>query len=151
METLIDKARQITKWSISLIVCMVFSICAVMYFGAVEGLDKPAGINEAFEFLINSPGEYFLCLFCGGIAKVSVLVMLVVAVAALLCFIDTLLNGTSYCYSDSKNRDLIYGIANWILLMIMANIQSKIIVDYWILVVLIVVLLFVLKAIFDSN
>ena len=151
MDTLTDKARQITRWYTSLIVCIVFSLCATIYFNAIEGLNKPAGMTEALEFLISSPGEYLLCLFCGGIAKISVLMMLVVAMASLVCLIDTFLNGGTYYYAESKNRDLIYGIVNWILLIIMANLQTRIIVDFWILVVLIIVLGFLLRVLLDSN
>lgn len=146
MNTITDKARDIVKWYVSLIVCIVFSLNAAVYFDAIEGLNKPAGLNEALQFLIDSPGEYFACLFCGAIAKISVFVMLIVAVASLICLVDALFISSRYYDARSRNQELVLGIVNWILLIIMSNLQTKIIVNFWILVGLIVVIFFVALA-----
>ena len=146
-----DKAREIAKWYVSLIVCIVFFLNAAVYFNAIEGLVKPAGIGEAFDFLISSPSEYFICLFCGSVAKIAVLVMLIVAIASVVCFIDTVLNGSTYYDPELRKKDLILGIVNVILLIVMTIVQREIIVDFWILVGLLVLLAFMGYALFCKK
>ena len=128
----------------------MFATCAIVYFNAIEGLVKPAGIGEALEFLISSPKEYALCLACGVLAKISFGIMVIVAIASVLHLIIMYHNG-EYYYKDSKIKDIIRCIINGILTIVIGIAQAKIILNLGILVLTIGLILLLLKLWIESN
>ena len=56
---LIEKAYSCTKLWISMIVAIIYSVLLVSYQHHIQGLEKPAGMQEALVFLFNYPQDYF--------------------------------------------------------------------------------------------
>ena len=56
---LIEKAYSCTKLWISIIVAIIYSVLLVSYQHHIQGLEKPAGMQEALVFLFNYPQDYF--------------------------------------------------------------------------------------------
>ena len=126
-----DALQKIAKWYISLIASVLFTICAYIYFNAIEGLKKPAGIVEALKFLVESPKEYSLCLLCGGIAKITFGVTIIVAIASIMCLAKMLYN-SKYNYEEIALIDIVGHIVNCILAIAIGIVQAKIILNFWI-------------------
>ena len=62
---LIEKAYSCTKLWISMIVAIIYSVLLVSYQHHIQGLEKPAGMQEALVFLFNYPQDYFGALILG--------------------------------------------------------------------------------------
>ena len=145
-----DIMRKITKWYVAVTICAVFAICAIVYFDAIVGLAKPAGLVEAFKFMFASPKEYMLCLLCGGLAKVSFIAMLVVAVVSLVLIIISI-----YEYRTENEaidwKTVICYMINIILAIVVGIVQTNIISDFWILLFAIGLLMLGVKIWADNN
>ena len=134
-----DKLKKITNGYISIILCIVFTICAVIYFREIQGLSKPAGIVEAISFLLKSPDKYALCLVCGGVAKIIFAIMVIKAMASSLLLIFAL-RFRDDIYDEFCNKDLVWCGVNCLLAIIIGIIQVKIILDFWVLLLTIVLI-----------
>ncbi|MGN0245444.1 MAG: hypothetical protein ACI4DK_05720 [Lachnospiraceae bacterium] len=142
--------KKITKWYVTITICSIFSICALVYFDAIVGLAKPAGLVEAFKFMFASPKEYMLCLLCGGLAKTSFAAMFVVAVASLVLIIKSVYEyKTEYEAIDWKA--MICYIINVILAIVLGIIQNNIISNFWILLIAVGLLILGIKVWADNN
>lgn len=145
-----EKIKQITQWYVSTIISVVFGICAAVYFYAVKGLEKPAGLVEAFKFMFTSPKEYALCLLCGGVAKASSVAMIVIAVFSILLVVAII-----YRYKVEDEwfdvKEIILYIVNCVLAIIMAIIQANIVSYFWLLLLAIVLIIIVIKIYADNS
>lgn len=128
-----DTLRKSTKWYVSVIISVLFFVCAAIYFGAVEGLNKPAELEDAYVFLFNYPREYTMCLIFGTIAKAAGLAILVIAIGASFCLINSFVQDKVFYYEESKIKDIINCVVNWILVVVTTIAQDKIIVDLGVL------------------
>ena len=145
-----DIMRKITKWYVTVTICAVFAICAIVYFDAIVGLAKPAGLVEAFKFMFTSPKEYMLCLLCGGLAKASFAAMFVVATVSLILIIKSIYEYKTE-YETIEWKMVIYYILNVILAIVVGIIQTNIISDFWILLIAVGLLILVIKVWADNN
>ena len=68
---LIEKAYSCTKLWISMIVAIIYSVLLVSYQHHIQGLEKPAGMQEALVFLFNYPQDYFGALILGCLLYTS--------------------------------------------------------------------------------
>lgn len=145
-----DVMKKITKWYVTVTICAVFSICALVYFDAIVGLAKPAGLVEAFKFMFASPKEYMLCLLCGGLAKASFTAMFVVATVSLILIIKSIYEYKTE-YEAIEWKTVICYIINVILAIAVGVIQTNIISDFWILLIAIGLLILGIKVWADNN
>ena len=76
---LIEKAYSFTKLWISVIVAIIYFVLLVLYQHYIQGLKKPAGMQEALVFLFNYPKDYFGALILG-------LVIHAICVAMIICW-----------------------------------------------------------------
>lgn len=81
---LIEKAYSCTKLWISMIVVIIYSVLLVSYQHHIQGLEKPAGMQEALVFLFNYPQDYFGALILGLVIHAICVVMII---CLILCFI----------------------------------------------------------------
>ena len=79
MDKITSKIRQLNKWYVIAIISIVFTVCAIAYFRATAGICGDIGIGQAIEFLFKQPKEYAICLSCGSIAKIMVVIMTFIA------------------------------------------------------------------------
>lgn len=144
-----DKLKQITKWYISALVGIVFIICAMIYFKSIYGLDKPAGIVEAFKFLTTAPDEYFVCLFSGSVAKIAFTAIVIIALASIICLVKDLYDN-KYVYGEIDVKNIIQYIMNCVIAIIIGKIQTEIISYFWTLVVTIGIIVVGIKLWMDN-
>lgn len=146
--------RQISKWYITVIICIVFAIFAAVYFNAVAGLEKPAGIGEALQFLLKDPKSYTICLFAGSIAKLSFLAELIVAGANII-FVAAVLwevrEGYGYDCECNMTEQVISCVLSVVMAIIIGIIQAQIVSHFWVLVLTIGIVIFVIKIWADSK
>ena len=145
-----NRIKFVTNWYISITVSIAFAICAAVYFKAIEGLAKPAGIIEAFKFLTSFPKEYALCLICGGLAKISFIMIVVIAIVSFIS-LCLLFFTTDDGYEKLEIKDMIRYIVNCVLAIIIGIVQAKIISYFWLLVITIGIVIFVIYSCANSN
>ena len=136
---MMNRLRHMTEWYVSIAVSVVFAVCAVTYFKAIDGLIKPAGIVEAIKFLVSSPKEYVLCLLCGSVAKISFTILAIIAIISLvnLVLMFKYIDGE---YENIEIKDIIRYIVNCILAIVVGIIQTKIISNFWILIITLIII-----------
>lgn len=81
---LIEKAYSFTKLWISIIVAIVYFVLLVLYQHYIQGLEKPAGMQEALVFLFKYPKDYFGALILGLVIHAICVAMII---CLILCFI----------------------------------------------------------------
>lgn len=81
---LIEKAYSFTKLWISVIVAIIYFVLLVLYQYYIQGLKKPAGMQEALVFLFNYPKDYFGALILGLVIHAICVAMII---CLILCFI----------------------------------------------------------------
>ena len=81
---LIEKAYSFTKLWISVIVAIIYFVLLVLYQHYIQGLKKPAGMQESLVFLFNYPKDYFGALILGLVIHAICVAMII---CLILCFI----------------------------------------------------------------
>lgn len=142
--------RQITKWYVTVIVSVVFALCAIVYYNSIGELTGTADIVDALKFLFTSPKEYVLCLICGAIAKAAFIAIILVALASILWLVKAFVF-EGYVSGEIELTEIIWNIINCILAIVIGIVQTNIIVNWFLLVITIGLILFGLKLWADSS
>lgn len=143
--------RKVTEWYVTIICSVVFTICAIFYFTAIQGLQKPAGMIQAIELLFSSPKEYALCLLCGAGAKITFAIMMVSSIVSVVRLILAVIYRDDGYSGEIRIKEILLCIVNIVIAVVMGTFQAKMISYFWILVITIVVLLIGLKAWADNT
>lgn len=145
-----NKLKRLVKGYISIIASIVFAICTTIYFVSIKGLEKPAGLSEAFRFMIEYPKDYWLCLGCGGLAKLAFAMVVVIAIISALCLFNLYLE-YKYDYEEIEKIEIIKYITNIILAIVIGIIQKKILLSFWELAITLVIAIFFIKIWMDNS
>lgn len=145
-----DIIRKYTRWYVTVIISVLFSICALIYFDAIEGLEKPAGLVEAFKFMFSAPEDYMVCLMCGGVAKFCFAAMFVVALGSIFSLIKVIYQ-YKVEYEEIDWKEVVEYIISFAAVIVLGFIQTNIICDFWILLVAAGLVLLAVKVWIDNG
>lgn len=139
MGRIISKIQQLNRWFIIAIISVMFTICAIAYFQASAEITGNMGIGSALEFLLKHPKEYGICLSCGAVAKIMVYVMTAITIVSILELVCVF-----------TNRHLIECIIKIVASGIGWYIHNMIIINFWILLITILLIFGFLWVIFNN-
>lgn len=137
MDKITSKIRQLNNWYVIAIISIVFTLCAVAYFRASAGMSGNIGIEQALEFLLKHPKEYSICLSCGSIAKITVYIMTIITAVSAIELILSFMDRGFYDEEEyPQDRRVIECIIKSVISIVGWYFHSKIIVNFWILLIL---------------
>lgn len=98
--------RKSTSRYVSQIISLLFLLCAIIYFKAVEGLNKYTGVGDTQMFFFNYPTEYVMCTIFGTLAKIAGLIIFLNAIGNSICLIYSYIQSTELYCKKSKIKYL---------------------------------------------
>ena len=113
---LIEKAYSCTKLWISMIVAIIYSVLLVSYQHHIQGLEKPAGMQEALVFLFTYAQDYNGALILGLVIHAICVVMII---CLILCFIGIVTSRVA------PNVVMMINLAMTIIMIVLNNLYVK--------------------------
>lgn len=146
---MMDKLKKLANGYISVIASTVFTICAIVYFKSIKGLEEVAGLEEVFKFMLTEPKDYFLCLLCGGLAKLIFVLVFIIAIISAICLYSSY-REYKYDYEEIETKEILKYIANILLAIVVGIFQKKIIINFWLLVIVFIIAIFLVKFLVEN-
>ena len=146
---MVDKLKNLANGYISVIASALFTLCAIVYFRSIKGLEEVAGIEEVFKFMLTEPKEYLLCLLCGGLAKLTFALIFIAAIISAICLYVSY-REYKYDCEEIDTKEILKYIANIFLAIVVGIFQKKIIINFWLLVIVFITAIFLVKFLMEN-
>jgi hypothetical protein len=119
-----ESVKKLIVWPTTVVLSIIFTICAVIYFSTSQNLARPAGFVEALEFSFDYPKQYGLSLLTGTISMIVLIMMLLLSVGSTV----RLITGDFWEYTIRQAA--VFVIINWIITVIIAIMRSYFVTYY---------------------
>lgn len=130
-----DMIRKLNKWYCIIPLGIVFTICTIFYTNASAYISEDMGLLQAADFLFNHTKDYGVCLICGLIAKIIVLIMTVIVFVS-TCDLIFEMRDRDYNEEYRIRIHIAQFVAKVIILIAEFYFQIKIIHNYFVLLLL---------------
>ncbi len=111
---------------------VIYAILILLHNFSLKGLEKPAGLIEAFKFMFKDPGNYMSAFFCGLLAYPIPIIIFISLISAVIVQISDI-QDNDYSYDDVDNKMKIWEFIIVVIVMISMAILNHIYINYVVL------------------